>query len=87
MATNLSLKPPGPANFRRLDKWPKWKHRFYQYLPATGLDRTNDLSTLFYCMGEDAEDVLTSTNITEAERAVYATLIAQLDDFFKKHNN
>ena len=90
VATNLSLKPPGPFNFRRPDEWPKWKRRFNQYLAATGLDRAEDsrtVSTLLYCMGEDAEDVLTSTNIKEEEREVYATVITKLDDFFKVRRN
>ena len=90
VATNLSLKPPGPFNFRRPDEWPKWKRRFNQYLAATGLDRAEDsrtVSMLLYCMGEDAEDVLTSTNIKAEEREVYATVITKLDDFFKVRRN
>ena len=90
VATNLSLKAPGPFNFRRPDEWPKWKRRFNQYLAATGLDRADDtrtVSTMLYCMGEDAEDVLTSTNITDDEREVFATVIAKFDGFFQVRRN
>ncbi len=90
VATNLSLKAPGLFNFRRPDEWPKWKRRFNQYLATTGLDRADDtrtVSMMLYCMGEDAEDVLTSTNITDDEREVFATVIAKLDGFFQVTRN
>ena len=53
-------------DFKRPDDWLRWKRRFTHYLHATGLEREDDagkISTLLYCMGEDAEDVLTSTGI------------------------
>ncbi len=38
-------------------------------------------------MGEDADDVLASTNITDAERNDYATVINKFDGFFKVRRN
>ena len=38
-------------------------------------------------MGEEAEVVLASTNITEEERKVYATVCQKFDDFFKVRRN
>jgi hypothetical protein len=90
MAANIALKPPGRFNFKQPDDWPKWKRRFLQYLSATGLEGETDarkISTLLYCLGEEAEDVLTSTSITDAERAVYDTVVAKLDGFFKIRRN
>ncbi len=83
VATNLSLKAPGPFNFRRPDEWPKWKRRFKQYLAATGLDRadeTRTVSTMLYCMGEDAEDVLTSTNITSLQQSLRSSTDSSRSD-------
>ena len=34
-------------------------------------------------MGEDAEETLTSNNITEVDRKVYAKVIEMLDEFFE----
>ena len=34
-------------------------------------------------MGEEAEEVLLSTRITEAERKMYATVLENLDSYFK----
>ncbi len=90
VATNLTLRPPAQFDFRNPDEWPKWKRRFTQYLAATGLDKgdsSRTVSTLLYTMGEDADDVLASTNITDAERNDYATVINKFDGFFKVRRN
>ena len=42
---------------------------------------------MFYCMGEEAGDVLSSTNITEANRKKYGQVVKKFDDFFKVRRN
>ena len=86
----LRLQPPELFNFRNPDDWPRWKRRFEQFRVASGLvddDASKQISTLLYCIGEEAEAVLISTNITEDERKVYDTVIAKLDAFFKVRRN
>ena len=83
MAANVSLKPTARFDFKLPDEWPKWKRRFQQYLTATGLDKENDaqkVSTLSYCLGEESDDVLTST---EHERENDEAVIEKFDTFFK----
>ena len=90
MSANVSLNPPGRFDFKRPDAWPKWKRRFQQYLTATGLDKEEDarkISTLLYCLGEESEDVLTSTNITEADRKKYDAVVEKFDSFFNVRRN
>ena len=90
MAANVSLNPPGRFDFKRPDARPKWKRRFQQYLTATGLDKEEDArktSTLLYCLGEESEDVLTSTNITEADRKKYDVVVEKFDSFFNVRRN
>ena len=68
----------GRFDFKCPDAWPKWKRRFQQYLTATGLDKEEDarkISMLLYCLGEESEDVLTSINITEADRKKYDSVV------------
>ena len=68
---SVPLQPPHPFNFRNPDDWPKWKRRFEQYRLASGLSGESDarqVSTLLYCLGEEAEDVLTSANASEEDR-------------------
>ena len=41
------------------------------------------ISTLLYYLSKEAEDVLTSTNISEAHRGRYAQVLSKMDEFFK----
>ena len=41
---------------------------------------------MLYCLGDKAEAVLASTNVSEDERKVYST-VKKLDDFFKVRKN
>ena len=73
-AASIRLEPPGPFNFRQPEDWPRWKRRFEQFRTASGLvdaGEPRQVSTLLYCMGEDAEGVLTSTNATEDDKKKY----------------
>ena len=86
----LRLKPPAPFNFRNPDDWPRWKQRFEQYRTASGLataEPPQQVSTLLYYIGEEAESVLASTNATEDDRKDYAILIGKFDTFFKVQRN
>jgi len=84
---HLRLQPPEQFNFKNPDDWPRWKRRFQQFRVASGLasdDEAKQISTLLYCLGEQAEAVLGSTDITEEERKVYDTIVvAKLDGFFQ----
>ena len=87
---NVRLQPPDAFNFRSPDEWPKWKRRFEQFRSASGLatePETRQVSTLLYCLGEDADDVLTSTNIGEDDRKEYDSVMAKFDGFFKVRKN
>ena len=63
----IILQVPGQLDFSKPDKWPKWRKCFRLYRSASGLDTEGELrqvDTLLYCMGEEAESVLVSTNVT-----------------------
>ena len=45
------------------------------------------MSTLLYCLGEEADDVLTSTNITAENRKKFADVLQKFDEFFKVRKN
>lgn len=44
-------------------------------------------SVPYYCMGQDAEENLASTNISTEECVKYAQVLAQFDSFFKVWQN
>ena len=87
---SIQLDPPSPFSFKTLDQWSKWKQRFDQYRLASGLSGEPDerqVSTLLYCMGEDAEDTFTSTNISEDDWKLYTAVLAKFDAFFQVRRN
>ena len=86
----IPLQPSGKFNFKSPDEWPRWIKRFEQFRLASGLDKESEerqASTLLYCLGEDAEDVLLSTGITPAERKKYTDVLSKFNEFFKVRKN
>ena len=85
MAT-IYLQPPEYFDFKSPGGWPKWKRRFEHLRAASGLSATSaaqQASTLLYCLGEEADTVLLSANITKEERGVvYETIVQKFDGFF-----
>ena len=89
MATT-ALKTPKEFPFNKPEEWGKWKARFQQYRLASGLSNKAakcQVSTLLYCMGEEAEDVLNATGITTAEKEVYQTVLDKFDGHFQVRKN
>ena len=69
--TSIQLKPHETFDFKQPDNWIRWTRRFEQFRTASGLDSdadTKQISTLLCCLGEEAEDVLASTNISSDHR-------------------
>ena len=72
LAASFQLQPPAPFNFNQPEEWPRWKSRFEQFRLASGLLTTEDeqqVSTLLYCLGEQAEEVLRSANTSTDDRS------------------
>ena len=84
MAT-LYLLSPGPSNFNATpNQWVKWKQRFKLFRKATGLseiEEARQVSTLLYCLGEDAASIL--TNISAEDAKIYSKVLDKLDSIFE----
>ena len=75
MANPIPVATLEQFDFKRPDRWLRWKCQFEQFLSASGLDEECDertINTLLYCLGPDADDVLTSTNIGDDNRKKYS---------------
>ena len=86
----IRLQPPDPFDFRTPDDWPHWRGCFEQFRVASGLKEAStskQVNMLLYCLGTEAESVLTSTNITEDERKDYALVLGKFDSFFQVRRN
>lgn len=88
-SSSVRWQPPAPFNFKSPDEWPHWRRHFQQFKEPSGLTGEGDakqISTLLYCMGETAEDILTLTNISTGARKRFKLVIAKFDSFFKVRN-
>ena len=86
MMATAPLQPPTPFCFKKLDESPRWKRRFEQYHMASGLsakDEEIQPSTLLYCLGTDADDILMTIRISDEDRKKYAKVLEKLDKFLK----
>ena len=87
---NLQLQPPMPFCFKDTEEWPRWKQRFEQFQLASGLKEQGEerqVSTLLYCLGEDTEEILDTTQISEEDRKSYTKVIGEFDNYFKVRKN
>ena len=86
----MNLQPPTSFSFAKSDEWPKWKRRFEQYRQASGLvekDEQRQVSTLLYCLREEAEEVLATTRISDNNKKKYQKVIEEFDKYFKVKKN
>ena len=82
----IHFQPPEKFDFKQPDEWPRWLKRFEQFRIASGLSEESEkrqVNTLLYCLGEEGEDLLRSTNIIEDERKSYSSVRAKLNGFFQ----
>ena len=55
-----------------------------------GLSKENEprqVSALLYCMGEQSDSVLNSTNISNEDREKYASVMSKFHEYFKVRHN
>ena len=87
---DLRLETPEHFDFSSPDDWPRWKKQFQQFWLASNLAKEDDecqISTLLYCLGEDAKDTLASTNISEEDRKKYDQVLKKFDSHFLVRRN
>jgi hypothetical protein len=84
---SYQVLPPEPFTFSQLEEWAKWIRRFERFKTASGLDAKSEnaqVNTLIYSMGDKADDILHSFNLSEADSKKYATVKAKFDSHFIK---
>ena len=71
------------------DAWPKWFRQFDRYRVASGLNskpQTEQVSTLFYAMGDSADDILQTLRLDEGTVS-YEEIKKSLNDYFAERRN
>ena len=62
------IAPPEKLNFSQPEEWLKWSRRFEC---LTVKEETSQINTLIYAMGDEADDILTSLKLMEAQKRKY----------------
>ena len=89
MAT-YQIAPPEKFNFSQPEEWPKWSRRLERFWQASGLtakEDTSQINTLIYAMGDEADDILTSLKLTEAQKKKYDVVLQKFEGYFVKRRN
>jgi len=71
MAAQFQVTPPERFNFSRAEEWPKWIRRFDRFRFASGLgekSQENQVHTLIYSLGDEADDILSSFDLSEEDK-------------------
>ena len=86
---SMSFQPPASFCFNKPDEWLK-KQRFEQLRMASGLfDKSDErqANMLLYCLGADAKDILSTTNISTENWKKYQKVLEKFHKFFAVRRN
>lgn len=89
-SATFTIQPPEPFDFTKPQEWERWIRRFDRFRLASNLNATpeeNQVNTLVYCMGDEAEDVLKGLTLTADARKKYSDVKAGFDAFFVPKKN
>ena len=80
---------PDKFDFTNPEQWPHWYRQFERFRHASGLSsksEENQVYTLIYTMGGEADDILYSLGLTEEQRKKYKTVSDKFEAHFVKRN-
>jgi predicted aspartyl protease len=85
-----SITPPGKFDFRQPESWTRWLRRFDRYLEASGLSNKSEerqVSALIYAMGDEADEILHTFGLSDANRKKYKTVAEKFSSHFITKRN
>ena len=86
----FNIAPPEPFLFTQPENWEKWIRRFDRFRKSSGLaekPEPDQVNTLIYSMGDQAEDILLSFRLSEEEAKKYSTIVENFQQYFVKRKN
>ena len=88
--SSFQISPPERFDFAKQEKWPHWIRRFERFRIASQLDQNtgeSQVNTLIYCMGDEADDILSSFNLINDQGKDYNTVKSKFDSHFIVRRN
>ena len=89
MAT-YQVTSPDSFSFSKPEEWPRWLRRFERFRTASGLGDKPDeaqVNTLIYTMGDQADDILRSFKLSEAQSKSYEVVREKFNSHFVARRN
>ena len=87
MATS-NIKTPESFNFSKPEEFDKWIKRFDRYLQAANVTQNaRKVNTLIYCLGPQAEDVLSTFGLTPQQLVTYDAVRDRFERYFCVRKN
>ena len=89
-STSYQVAPPEKFDFKNPEEWPKWSRRFERFRSASGLKEKDDetqVHTLVYCMGDEADDLLSSFDLSNADSKKYSKVMEKFESHFVQRKN
>lgn len=89
-SATFSIQPPEPFDFSKPHEWTKWIRRFERFCQASNLSANseeNQVNTLIYCMGDEADDVLRGLKLGDADQRQYTKVRDGFQSFFVVKKN
>ncbi|KAK0156520.1 hypothetical protein N1851_000189 [Merluccius polli] len=86
----FNIQPPEPFDFSKPHEWPKWIRRFERFRQASNLTASSDdnqVNTLIYCMGDEADDVLRGLKLSDTDLRNYSKVREGFQSFFVVKRN
>ena len=87
---NFQVTPPDNFNFQKPEEFDHWITRFERFKIASGLsdkDESQQVNTLIYCMGKDADDIFNSFNLSATQAKKFATVTDRYKNYFNVKRN
>ena len=88
--TFFRVQLPEKFDLSRQQEWPKWSRRFERFRQASGLakeEEENQINTLIYAVGDQADDILNSFKLSTTQPKQYHTVKTKFDEHFVARGN
>lgn len=89
-SATFNIQPPEPFDFSKPHEWTRWIRRFERFRQVSNLTATSNehqVNTLIYCMGDEADDVLRSLQLSDADQRKYDKVKDGFHSFFVVKKN
>ena len=86
----FNITSPEPFSFTQPENWENWIRRFDRFRRSSGLaekSQPDQVNTLIYSMGNQAEDILLSFRLSEEEVKIYSTVVEKFHHYFVRRRN